>query len=76
MSSLIASLNVVELTHGDSMVFEAIDPATGAPVAGVVVERVAIMNDSPDTPAPELPPNPEPVLATVPNAKLDSGLPG
>ncbi len=76
MPSLIASLNVVELSRGDRIVFEAIDPVSGAPVGGVLVVNAAISNDSPSEPPPEPLPNPEPVLATVPNAKLASDLPG
>lgn len=43
--TLIASIPQLALDAGMSIVFEAIDPTTGAAVAGVVVSGVAIYAD-------------------------------
>lgn len=71
---LIASFAPLELIHGCRIVFEAIDPATGANVAGVTVSAATITVDAPD----DLPPAPDapPLLTIEPNAKLASDLPG
>lgn len=59
MAELQSPLGVVDLTNGARIVFEAIDPATGAQVGGVLVSNVAITYRPDDVTAiPSLLPKP------------------
>lgn len=54
MAELQSSLPLVDLGSGDRVIVEAIDPATGAQVSGVVFSHVAITYD-PDAQPAEVP---------------------
>jgi len=57
VAELQSSLPLIDLPSGAQIVLEAIDPATGQPVAGVVISNVAITYEATTNPkdAPELP---------------------
>ena len=53
------------LSAGYTVTFDAVDPATGAQVAGVVVSNASVFGGSDRVPTEPLPPAPAPLLAHV-----------
>lgn len=67
MAELLSTLAEATLSSGMSIVFEAIDPTTGAAVTGVKVSNIGIYGDTPDdTTSPAAPEPTAPLFVPLP----------